>query len=102
MSMALVKPGLYHHHKGGTYTVLFTAETHEHNGDIDVVYVSHTYGKICTRPLQRDSRNEDSWRDYVMWPDGVERLRFIDDNEYVCSKPPGESLSFTSTEKGEK
>lgn len=72
-----LRTGLYLHYKGGTYTVLFLAETHNHNGDIDVVYISHTYGKACTRPLVRDSRDEDSWTDDVKWPDGLTRKRFV-------------------------
>jgi len=70
------EPGLWRHHKGSLYLVLFTAETHNHNGDIDVVYVSLTHGKHVTRPLRRDSRDEDSWWDSVTWPDGAVRHRF--------------------------
>lgn len=75
--MKLIQPGLYEHYKGGKYLVVALAETHEHNGDVDVIYISLAYGKYVTRPLQRDSRNEDSWTDLVKWPDGVERCRFI-------------------------
>jgi len=73
----MLKPGLYTHYKGGLYTAFFTATTHNHNGDIDVVYFSHTNGSFNTRPLNRDSRDEDSWTDEVTWPDGVVRPRFI-------------------------
>lgn len=65
------------HHKGGRYFVITTAETHKHNGDIDVVYVSLLYGKARTRPAVRDSRNEEAWFDEVEWPDGVRRTRFV-------------------------
>jgi hypothetical protein len=73
----IVLPGRYRHHKGGLYLVIGCAETHNHNGDIDVVYVSLTHGKLVTRPLKRDSRNEDSWLDEIVWPDGVGRTRFV-------------------------
>jgi hypothetical protein len=66
----------YVHYKGGMYLLLFTVETHNRNGDIDVVYYSLTHRKSFTRPLQQDSRKEDSWTDYVEWPDGVRRQRF--------------------------
>lgn len=64
------------HHKGGHYLMVGIAETHEHNGDKDVVYISLKYGKMVTRPLRRDSRNQDSWEDIVDWPDGKRRQRF--------------------------
>jgi hypothetical protein len=70
-------PGVYKHYKGGRYLLICEAETHEHNGDIDVVYLSLEYGAYRTRPRRRDLRNQDSWDDVVMWPDGVERLRFM-------------------------
>lgn len=57
--------------------VVAVAETHNHNGDLDVVYLSLELGKYCTRPMQRDSRNEDSWTDMVLWPDGIKRHRFV-------------------------
>jgi hypothetical protein len=69
----------YRHYKGGKYVMLMIAETHEHNGDEDVVYLSLTTGKIVTRPYLRDSRGQDSWRDEVIWPDGIKRERFIID-----------------------
>src|SRR5277367_5310413 len=68
---------IYLHYKGGRYVLLFVAETHHHNGDLDAVYVSMTTGKIVTRPYNRDSRNDDSWTDAIAWPDGVLRQRFI-------------------------
>lgn len=73
---------LYRHYKGGLYFVQFTAETHNHNGDIDVVYFSLTHGKHCTRPLRKDSRKEDSWLDGVEWPDGIVRQRFIAESNF--------------------
>lgn len=68
---------VHRHYKGGRYLVQCLAETHNHNGDIDVVYISLTYGKAVTRPFQRDSRNEDAWTDTVTWPDGKVRARFV-------------------------
>lgn len=73
---SLVRGCIYVHYKGGTYTALFTAYTHNHNGDIDVVYVSHTTGDINTRCIVRDSRNEDAWTELVDWPDNKKRARF--------------------------
>jgi hypothetical protein len=67
---------LYRHYGGGLYLPVAAAERHTHNGDIDVVYVSLKHGKHCTRPLRRDSRDEDSWLDSVPWPDGRVRQRF--------------------------
>lgn len=71
-----MKPGLYRHYRGGLYRLLFVAETHHHNGDLDAVYVSLSTGKLVTRPYARDSRNDDSWTDVVEWPDGQWRQRF--------------------------
>ena len=69
--------GVFRHYKGGRYRVVAVAETHHHNGDKDVVYVSLTTGSIVTRPLEKDSRDEDSWSDIVDWPDGEKRPRFV-------------------------
>ena len=71
-----MNPSTYRHYKGGVYTLLYVAETHHHNGDKDAEYLSHTTGKVVTRPFERDSRNDDSWIDFVQWPDGVLRYRF--------------------------
>jgi hypothetical protein len=74
-----VLPGparVHRHYKGGRYLLLAVAETHNHNGDRDAIYVSLSKGKIVTRPWVKDGRNEDAWNDVVRWPDGVERLRF--------------------------
>jgi hypothetical protein len=67
------------HYKGGRYTVIALAESHEHNGDMFVIYVSHTNGKTFARPLI--SVKEDAWTDLVDWPDGKKRQRFINDSE---------------------
>jgi hypothetical protein len=48
----VIAPGLYRHYKGGLYLVIGIAETHNHNGDIDVIYVSLTYGKLVTRAVR--------------------------------------------------
>jgi hypothetical protein len=80
-----VQTGFWRHYKGGIYFVLAVAETHHHIGDFDVVYYSMQHmvagmgnpPKAVTRPLRRDSRNEDSWLDEVEWPDGVKRARFV-------------------------
>lgn len=69
--------GVFRHYKGGLYRVVTVAETHQHNGDKDVVYVSLKTGSIVTRPLERDSRAADSWTDPVTWPDGETRPRFV-------------------------
>ena len=68
------------HYKGGRYHVLTVADHHDHDGKRDVVYISLTNGKVFSRPLERDSREEDSWTDLVAWPDGVVRRRFIPDD----------------------
>ncbi len=76
-----LKPGRYVHFKGGKYMLLIVAQTHNHNGDLDVVYISLDHGKAVTRPLCFDSREEDAWLDIVEWPDGKERHRFIHESE---------------------
>ena len=73
--------GPWLHYKGGRYVLIFVAETHEHNGDLDVVYVSLTHGKAVTRPLTQDSRKQDSWDDVVEWPDRSRRQRFTLESE---------------------
>lgn len=72
-----VQGAVYRHYKGGLYYVLAVAEHHDHDGKKDVVYLSLEHGKVVTRPLERDARNEDSWTDLVEWPDGIQRRRFI-------------------------
>jgi hypothetical protein len=70
------------HYKGGRYTVMAVAWSHEHNGDRVVIYVSHTNGMIFARPLESIDPAVDDWTDTVMWPDGIRRQRFItDDND---------------------
>lgn len=69
--------GRYVHYKGGVYVVVALANTHHHNGDKDVVYLSLKTGQYNTRPFLRDSRDEDSWNDIVKWPDGRKRWRFV-------------------------
>ncbi len=71
------QPGLYLHSKGGTYILVCVAEMHEHNGDLDVIYISLKHGKFVTRPLRQDSRKQASWLDVVEWPDGKKRERFV-------------------------
>lgn len=66
---------LFRHYRGGLYLLVAIAETHNHNGDLDAVYISMERGAWRTRPFRRDSRNEDSWTDMVDWPDG-RRQRF--------------------------
>ncbi len=88
-------PGsIVRHYKGGRYLVICVAETHEHNGDVDVVYLSLKRGKYNTRPLTKDSRKQDAWTDKVKWPDGVLRNRFISDDghtlEFFEKMFPGE------------
>jgi hypothetical protein len=83
-------PGLYRHYRGGLYLVLLVAETHNHNGDLDVVYASMERGAWRTRPANRDSRNEDSWNDTVEWPDGQMRRRFLhecDETKHLFEGP---------------
>lgn len=72
---------LYRHYKGGQYIRLCVAQTHNHNGDNDVVYYSLAYKKQITRPLDQDSRKEDAWTDIVEWPDGVRRQRFTREDD---------------------
>ena len=68
---------VHRHYKGGRYLVTGVADTHNHNGDLDVVYVVLSSGKLCTRPVKQDSRKEDAWTDEVRWPDGRTRKRFV-------------------------
>lgn len=85
-----IRGQIYRHWRGGLYTLLLLAETHEHNGDLDIVYVSHTTGKIVTRPAKYDSRRQDAWTDLVEWPDGKNRRRFTPETEetrYIFEGP---------------
>lgn len=75
--------GLFRHHKGGRYYVFGVATVHEHNGDKDVIYLSLAKGEWNTRPLRKDSRNQDSWLDLVSWPDGKLRHRFISEEQAI-------------------
>jgi hypothetical protein len=89
---------IFRHYKGGKYILLFVAETHHHNGELDAVYVSMTTGKIVTRPLNRDSRNDDSWIDVIEWPDGIQRNRFTPDapdldKAFVCVRCKGDGYA---------
>jgi hypothetical protein len=65
------------HFKSGVYLPIAVAQTSDHNGDEDVVYVVLATGKITTRALRQDSRKKTAWLDEVRWPDGVTRPRFI-------------------------
>ena len=49
------RPGLYRHFKGGLYQVLFSAQTHHHNGDVDVVYYSLAPKSPPVTAILRDS-----------------------------------------------
>lgn len=77
--------GLYRHYKGGRYLLVAVAERHTHNGDLDAIYISLTHGKHVTRPVARDSRDEDSWLDLVEWPDGERRLRFCREEPHLAA-----------------
>jgi hypothetical protein len=92
--VGIVQTGFWRHYKGGIYFVLSVAETHHHIGDFDVVYYSMQHGdalggprRPVTRPLRRDSRNQDSWLDEVEWPDGVKRTRFVPIDEPTTAVP---------------
>jgi len=76
-----MQPGRYVHFKGAKYLLLIVAQTHNHNGDLDVVYISLDHGKAVTRPLCFDSREEDAWLDRVEWPDGKIRQRFVHESD---------------------
>jgi Protein of unknown function (DUF1653) len=82
----------YRHYRGGLYLPVAVAERHTHNGDLDVVYVSMTHAKHCTRPLAKDSRGEDSWLDEVTWPDGRLRTRFALDSSKLRALFEGGSV----------
>lgn len=77
---------VYRHYKGGQYLLLHLAETCEHNGDFDAVYVVLSTGKVVTRPLRQDSRKADAWTDEVTWPDGELRRRFVPQEELLTSE----------------
>lgn len=68
-----VRPGVYLHHGGGQYTVLFVA-TESTNARVGpgaklVIYVSHTSGGL-------HARDQDEFREPIAWGDGVRRPRF--------------------------
>lgn len=64
--------GLYRHHRGGLYTLLFVADesTNARIGQTAAVYVSLTNGKIRVR-------DAGEFFEVVEWPDGVTRPRFV-------------------------
>ena len=70
-----VKPGRYHHFKGGLYQVLFTARQTETDEPV-VVYLSLTTGEFFVRP-------ERMWAEAVLWPDGKMHPRFSPEAEVV-------------------
>jgi hypothetical protein len=74
---------VYRHYKGGRYLVIGVAETANHSGDFDVVYVVLSTGKLCTRPLRKDSRVQDSWTDELTWPDKKTRCRFTAEEAFA-------------------
>lgn len=80
-----VEPGLYRHYKGPLYVVFAIAETHEHNGDRDVIYSSLTNPRPVTRPLERDSRNEPSWLDMIAWTEDMTMSRFMPESREVAA-----------------
>jgi hypothetical protein len=45
----------YVHYNGGKYLLVGVAETHQHNGDRDAVYISLTHGKLVTRPYSPEA-----------------------------------------------
>ncbi len=60
----------YRHYKGGTYTLLHIGRFSE-DRDVDAaVYVSHQTRQIWVRPLSM-------FAEYVTWPDGSIRPRFV-------------------------
>ncbi len=54
----MIRPGIYRHHKGGLYRVLFQAieSTNERAGIPVVVYLSMTKGTIHVRTLEEFNR----------------------------------------------
>lgn len=71
-SYGLLIGRVYKHHKGGTYTVICVGleSTNSRPRLPVVVYVSHERGYINMRDLKE-------WEEVVMWPDGLERPRFV-------------------------
>lgn len=68
----VVQPGVYlHHKKGSYYTVILTANqsTNGRTGKV-VIYVSHTTGEVCAREL-------DEFVEVIEWPDGRKLPRFL-------------------------
>ena len=52
----MIQQGVYKHYKGGLYTVIMAARCSDNGpneGEMVVIYVSHTTGSVCTR-LARD------------------------------------------------
>lgn len=59
-----IRPGLYQHYKGPTYTALGLVEHHETHLPY-VLYVSYTTGKVKIRPLKPVPGDLDGWDDWV-------------------------------------
>jgi hypothetical protein len=62
---------VYRHFKGGRYRPLLLAQPGH------VVYISLVYGQIWVRPISM-------WNEYVEWPDGVRRSRFVPETDEIC------------------
>jgi hypothetical protein len=77
--MDFILPGLYQHHKGGRYRVLFTATDSETLEPV-VIYVSLTTSEIFARP-------EKMWNQPVTWPDGSTGLRFAPIKPELARRP---------------
>jgi hypothetical protein len=60
----------WEHYKGGRFTLLYLAENSNQRDEVIAVYVSHTKHKVLARPWLE-------WHERVMWPDGVERTRYV-------------------------
>lgn len=72
MEKKVILGSVYKHYKGGRYLVLHITEesTNARIGNMGVVYVSLTYGKVKHRELSE-------FIEETEWPDGVRRARFV-------------------------
>lgn len=62
-AIAVFKPGLYRHYKGGLYTALCLI-THHHHRMPMVVYTCLKYGGTNARPLVGWPEDPDGWFDW--------------------------------------
>jgi len=101
-AIAVFKPGLYQHYKGGLYSALFLL-THHHTRKPMVVYTSLAYGGVNARPLVGWPGDEDGWFDWKKDPvSGIAITRFTYIGDLPSDTPAAERLNQSLAGVAEK